>query len=163
MRNGFTHRTSGRNRRLRQTCPESLEPRIVLAATPLISEFQAVNRSTIFDEDGDSADWIEIQNPGSESIDLEGWYLTDDAADLTKWKFPTRQLKPNDVLLVFASSKHRVDAGELHSNFRLSGNGEFLALVQPDGQTIEQDFGPSYPAQREDGSYGISQRRESEC
>ena len=141
--------------------PESLEPRTLLAAAPIISEFQAINRSTLLDEDGEASDWIEIQNPSSETIELAGWYLTDDVTELTKWRFPARQLEPDGKLLVFASSKNRTDAGELHTNFRLSGDGEFLALVQPDGVTVVQDYGDAFPPQREDHSFGLAQRRES--
>src|SRR5438876_7130768 len=42
-----------------------------------ISEFMAVNDSTLADEDGDFSDWIEIHNGGTNSINLDGWFLTD--------------------------------------------------------------------------------------
>ena len=136
---------------------ESLEPRTLLAADPVISEFQAINRTTILDEDGDASDWIEVRNAGDESANLEGWYLTDDSGNLEKWRIPSLQLDPGSEALVFASGKDRRGPGELHANFRLDGDGEFLALVQPDGTTIAQDFGLTFPAQREDQSYGLAQ------
>ena len=43
---------------------------------------------------------------------------------------------------------------EIHANFRLSGGGEFLALVEPDGQTLASVFDP-YPEQLTDISYGL--------
>ena len=61
-------RNAQTRRRLCQTA-ESLEPRIVLAADPIIAEFQAINDSTIQDEDGDFSDWIEVQNPDTEIVD----------------------------------------------------------------------------------------------
>jgi hypothetical protein len=127
----------------------------------MISEFQAVNSSTILDEDGDSSDWIEIRNPSAEAISLEGWYLTDDATELTKWRFPAVTIVPNDELLVFASGKDRKDSSELHTNFRLAAGGEFLALVKPDGRSIAQDFGPQFPQQLEDQSYGLALARDT--
>ncbi|MFV2070888.1 MAG: CotH kinase family protein, partial [Pirellulales bacterium] len=42
----------------------------------------------------------------------------------------------------------------LHTNFSLSEDGEYLALVRPD-LTVAADFGPEYPPQTEDVSYGI--------
>ena len=106
----------------RRFCLERLEPRVVLAADPFISEFQAINQSTIQDADGDFSDWIEVRNPDSQPIDLDGWYLTDDAADLTKWQFPAVSIAANDQILVFASGKNRSDPkNELHTGFRLSG------------------------------------------
>lgn len=133
---------------------------MLLDGVPIISEFQAINESTIADEDGETSDWIEIQNPDSEPLELVGWYLTDDAANLTKWQFPSTQLAPRSELIVFASSKDRTE-GQLHTNFRLDGDGEYLALVRPDGVTVVQDFGASFPPQRPDQSYGLAQDRES--
>src|SRR5258705_758583 len=55
----------------------------------ILNEFLAVNQNGIHDEDGDSSDWIEIYNPGNTIRDLGGWFLTDSAGDLTKWRVPT--------------------------------------------------------------------------
>ncbi len=65
---------------------EPLEPRMVLSASPLITEFLAVNDSSLSDDDGDSSDWVEVHNPASTPLDLDGWHLTDDEGDLTKWR-----------------------------------------------------------------------------
>jgi hypothetical protein len=56
--------------------------------------------------------------------------------------------------VVFASEKDRTIPGApLHTNFRLSDDGEYLALVDPSGHVVS-DFFPAYPAQRRDVSYG---------
>jgi hypothetical protein len=136
---------------------ESLESRIAMAADPVISEFQAINVSTIKDKDGDYSDWIEIRNPDINPANLAGWYLTDDPNNLTQWRFPAgTTIAPGKEMLVWASGKDLTLAGqELHTNFRLSADGEFLALVRPDGRTITQSFNP-YPAQVENQSYGLA-------
>ncbi len=124
----------------------------------LITEFMAINSKTIEDEDGDDSDWLELHNPGDNDINLNGWYLTDKADNLTKWQIPNITLKAGDYLLVFASEKKRDDPNsELHTNFKLSGSGEFLAVVEPDGTTISHSFGDAFPAQRDDISYGLFQ------
>ncbi len=140
---------------------EELESRRVMAIDPIISEFQAENSSTIQDDDGDSSDWIEIRNPDTVSVNLAGWYLTDDKTDLTKWQLPGKVVNPGDQLLVFASGKDRTDPTKvLHTNFRLTGDGEYLALVKPDGRTIVQSFDP-YPSQFQDQSYGQAVAKEA--
>ena len=124
----------------------------------LITEFMASNDNTLPDEDGDHPDWIEIHNPCRPVVNLEGWHLTDDAGDLTKWRFPRVLLGRGDFLVVFASDKDRsVEGGELHTNFKLSSEGEYLALVAADGQTIVYEFSPVYPEQLTDVSYGLAQ------
>ena len=42
---------------------------------------------------------------------------------------------------------------ELHTNFRLSASGDYLALVRPDG-TVASEFTPDYPPQEANISYG---------
>ena len=126
-----------------------------------ITEFLANNEDSIQDEDGDNSDWIEIFNSGSDPINLEGYYLTDDSGVLTKWRFPSIEIPSGGFLLVFASEKDRsgVDS-ELHTNFKLSGKGEYLALVEKNGSTIVAEFGSQdgpFPRQFEDISYGLMQ------
>ncbi|MCP5528043.1 MAG: lamin tail domain-containing protein [Verrucomicrobiales bacterium] len=120
----------------------------------IISEFLADNGNGIRDEDADREDWIELLNLGPDPLDLDGWYLTDDGGNLTKWRLPARLLDVNAYLLVWASGKDRAPAaGELHANFKLSSGGEYLALVDPDGRVVSA-FGPAFPEQRENISYG---------
>ncbi len=126
-------------------------------AQVFLSEFMAINDSIIADEDGDFSDWIEIHNSSGATVDLTGWYLTDSPTSLTKWQFPAVSVSADGYLLVFASKKDRAVSGAaLHSNFKLSGSGEYLALVRPDGISIEHDYFPAFPAQAADISYGLA-------
>lgn len=131
---------------------------------PVISEFMAINRgageagdAALRDEDSDTPDWIELYNPTSRTLRIGRWYLTDDPADLTKWQFPPRlSLDPGAFLVVFASGKDRANPlGELHTNFRLDGDGEYLALVASDGHTVAHAYAPRFPEQLPDRSYGL--------
>ena len=138
---------------------ESLEPRMVLDAGPLvISEFMAINDGVLRDGDGQFRDWVEIHNRGDEAVALNGWYLTDDDGDLTKWQFPAgAAIEGDGYLVVFASDKYpNGPAGELHTNYKLSSEGEYLGLVRPDGVTVEFSYSPVFPPQYTDVSYGLS-------
>ncbi|MDP6796064.1 MAG: chitobiase/beta-hexosaminidase C-terminal domain-containing protein, partial [Verrucomicrobiota bacterium] len=120
-----------------------------------INEFLAVNNRGLADGDGDTSDWIEIYNSGSKTIRLNGWALTDDAESPGKWLFPNVSLGARRYLVVFASGKNQTSGKDLHTNFKLNGNGEYLALVKPDGSMPVSEFKPSYPAQHEGVSYGV--------
>lgn len=121
----------------------------------ILSEFMAINNTTLADEDGSYSDWIEIFNGGTNTVNLEGWYLSDDATDPTKWSFPATNLGPNQFLVVFASDKdRRVPGAPLHTNFKLSGDGEYLGLIMPDGVTRASEFSPAFPQQYADIPYG---------
>ncbi|MEN8773562.1 MAG: CotH kinase family protein [Akkermansiaceae bacterium] len=124
------------------------------SANLVISEFLASNQNGLLDEDGDSSDWIEIHNPGSGEINLSGWTLTDDRSNSTKWSFPDITISPNQYIIAFASGKDRsIPDQQLHTNFKLSSSGEYLALISPSREVVsEYDF----PPQESDFSYGIA-------
>ena len=127
-------------------------------ADPIITEFMAANTKTLADNDGDFSDWIELFNPDATAVNLDGWYLTDSATDKKGWKFPAVTLTAGGYLVVFASGKDRKDpAKQLHTNFSLSANGEYLGLVKPDGVTVVTEFAPTFPPQLSDISYGTTQ------
>jgi len=142
---------------------ESLEPRQMLdAASLIISEFMALNKSFVRDNYNEYSDWVEIHNPTDTAIALDGWYLTDKAGNLTQWQFPDPTsgndlvLAPGGYLVVWASGRNLTNlASPLHTNFKLDGDGEFLALVMPDGVTVAHSYTPKFPGQLDNISYGI--------
>ena len=139
---------------------ETLEPRRLFAADPLITEFVASNGSSLTDGFGNDTDWIELHNAGDTAVDLADYHLTDDAGNPTQWGFgQSTVLNPGDYLVVFASGLDTVDPqGNLHTNFRLGAGGEHLALTDPDGNTVSSfgNDGADYPEQIRDVSYGRS-------
>ncbi len=157
------HRAAKSCARERSTYPrartpsiERLEARRLLVSDVLINEMMASNDTTLVDEDGDSSDWIEIRNTSADPVSLEHWYLTDDASQLQQWEFPSVTLPGDGFLVVFASGKDRSGVGgELHTNFKLSRDGEYVGLVGPEG-VVAHDLGESYPVQIADVSYGIA-------
>ena len=134
---------------------EALELRRLMATDPIISEFVASNSTGLTDADGAYSDWLEIYNPGDAAVDMTGWRLTDTAANPALWTFPEMSLAAGERRIVFASDKNRLDpAGELHTNFKLSAGGEYLALFMPDGITTSSQFNP-FPAQSANVSFGV--------
>lgn len=122
----------------------------------IISEFMAANNLSLVDENGNHEDWIEIMNIGESPVNLAGWALTDDPSRPMQWVFPATNLAPNQTMVIFASGKNRLQPGlPLHTNFKLSNNGEYLALVRPDG-SVAMQFAPAFPRQVADVSYGVA-------
>ena len=105
-------------------------------------------------------DWIELFNNSDETVDLGGCYLTDKKTSPTQWQFPSPTLlEPYSFLIVFADSSTElpVSGSELHANFNLSKSGEYLGLIDRDGQTPIHEI--NFPAQYNDISYGIEQSK----
>jgi len=107
-------------------------------ASVVINEVLASNGQCIADPQGQYDDWIELYNFGDEPVDLEGMYLTDDPDTPTKWQFPLDNPAATTVaargyLLVWADDD--VTATGLHAAFKLSAEGETIALYDRDGAT----------------------------
>ncbi len=117
-----------------------------------LSEFLAINRQGLQDEDGETSGWIELHNGGSAPVNLAGWCLTDSSTNLTKWRFPGVVLMPDKYLLVFASAKDRAkDLARLHTNFKLTAEGGYLALVDPRSSIVSEFSATNQTADISDG------------
>jgi len=126
---------------------------ITQGQTVRINEIMPANKSILADTDGKYYDWIELYNPTSNPIIIENWSLSDNEENSTLWRFPATIIKSKEYLVVFASGNDTVVNGHLHTNFKLSADGEFLGLYNPAGQLIS-GFSPSFPSIPEGQSYG---------
>lgn len=123
-----------------------------------INEFVASNQTGLTDADGDRPDWIELFNAGGEPVNLAGWGLTDNPDQPHKWVFPAVTLAPGAYRVVFASDKDRRSAAdELHTNFKLSAEGEFLGLYDNSlPPRLVSGLAPAFPPQPADVAYGVT-------
>ncbi|MBQ7589325.1 MAG: immunoglobulin domain-containing protein [Verrucomicrobia bacterium] len=122
----------------------------------IINEILAINNSVNRNRQGQYSDWVELYNQGITDVDLGGCYLTDSEGDLTKWQFPENTvIKAGDYLLVYCDSwTTDQPLREYHANFSLNKDGEYLGLIEPDGETVIFELAPSYPKQYSDISFG---------
>ena len=129
-------------------------------ASPVISEFLALNVDSHLDGDGNPSDWIEIWNDSEQSLSLEGWALSDDPDLQNRWPLPPSVLPPDGRLLVYASGQETIDyvdsKGGAHTNFKLTSSpGGYLTLINADEQIVHAYEG--YPEQHADRSYGLDE------
>ncbi|MEA1876944.1 MAG: CotH kinase family protein [Bacteroidota bacterium] len=115
----------------------------------MINEILADNLTVLADPDyQDFGDWIELYNEGTSSLDLSGYYLSDDMAEPKRWVFPDATVIPShSFLIIWCDNKN----DGLHTNFRLGKSGELVMLSNPGGQMIDQ---VEFQQQSEDISYG---------
>ncbi len=119
----------------REACMLDQLASIVRPQELYINEFMAANTMTLADEYGEYEDWIEIHNPGPLPISLQGYYLTDQLADPIQWPFPDTTLAPGGFLIVWADEDG--EQGPLHAGFKLSRNGELIALHKREAGAVE--------------------------
>ena len=111
----------------------------------VINELMAANQTTAADQNGQYDDWAEFYNNSTSTINLSGWYLSDNLQQLNKWQFPNGVfLNPGEFLIVWVDDDE-TQAG-LHASFNLNASGEALVLVTPN-QTIADQviFGAQTP------------------
>ncbi|MDA3880741.1 MAG: lamin tail domain-containing protein, partial [Prolixibacteraceae bacterium] len=106
-----------------------------LKAQIVINEFMASNTGVLIDPDyNESADWVEIYNGSNETVSLNNYYLTDNISDIYKWQIKTNNaIEPYGYQLIWADG---MNTG-LHASFKLSADGEELALISPNGEIID--------------------------
>ena len=100
-----------------------VEPETVVL---VINEILALNTAGIMDENDQYEDWVEIYNPGVESVAMGGLFLTDDPALTTQWAFADTVIEAGGHLVVWCDKDP--EDGPLHAACKLSGDGETVAL-----------------------------------
>jgi len=100
--------------------------------------------------DGEYPDWIEIYNPGNNTIDLMGYGLSDNPLDPYKWIFPNVSIDPGGF--VFASGKDKYET-YLHSNFKIDRLGEAIILTDNNGVICDEFPAAEIPVDMSMGRY----------
>jgi hypothetical protein len=113
----------------------------LVQAQVVINEYSASNLFTILDNYGSNEDWAELYNPGGTSVNLGGYYLSDNPADSTKWQFPDGiSVPPNGFIKIWLSGRNEVAGGHIHTNFKLTqskANPDFIVLTNPAGLVLQ--------------------------
>ena len=107
-----------------------------------INEWMAKNSNGIRDPaDNDTDDWFELYNAESFTVDLSGYYLSDDVGFPTKYQVPTNgqyRIPPRGFLIIWADDEINQNSDtltNLHAGFQLGGSSGSIVLTAPDGLT----------------------------
>ncbi|HVO73303.1 MAG TPA: CotH kinase family protein [Ignavibacteriaceae bacterium] len=133
-------------------------PDIIAQITPriFINEFLSANRSINPDmvDFGDFSDWIELYNDENSSVNIGGFYLTDDLTQPLKWRIPDNTIIPSKgFYLIWADGYNDVPGktylrswwpGNIqfttkwcHTNFKLNKDADELGLYDAFGNKLD--------------------------
>ncbi len=87
--------------------------------------------------------WVELHNPSADSAEIGGYFLTDDPADLRKFRIPEGTTIEGNGLVEF---------DKVFLGFAMPADGGSLILLSPDGHSVIDSF--SYGQQHSGMSYG---------
>jgi gliding motility-associated-like protein len=97
----------------------------------VINEVSCSNRSHL-DNYGDLEDWVELLNVGSTTIDLTGFYMTDNPNNWSKFQVGNIQIAPGQRIMVYCSTRNITLPNVIHTNFKLTQTrGEVFILSSP--------------------------------
>ena len=102
----------------------------------VINEIMAGNVSAVADQNGEYDDWVELYNGNNFSLNLNGYYLSDNENELTKWTFPNVTIPANGYLIVWCDTAGNSQTG-LHTTYRLSADQEEVYLTDPTNTVID--------------------------
>ncbi len=128
----------------------SLAPTITMASSNdiAINEFLADNNSNITNEKGKHKDWIELYNKTGSALGLSNIYLSDDAANIAKWHFPTTAFIPANGYVLAWADDDDITYVEAHTNFNLNSLVDTILLG--DGTSVSDNV--SFTSQLTDQS-----------
>ena len=121
---------------------------VAAALTPFpslwINELQADNLTGITNSAGQHAGWLELYNPSTNVISLNGLYLANNYTNLLQWAFPSNAvINPGQFKVIFADGLTNLSTtNELHASFVLpSGTGSLaLTRLATNGQQQVLDY-----------------------
>ncbi|MFN5844661.1 MAG: CotH kinase family protein [Flavobacteriia bacterium] len=116
----------------------TLSTMLAARAQVIINEYTCSNMTGITDAYGEREDWIELYNVGATTVDLTGYYLSDNDNNLLKWQIPSGTISANGFKMVFCSKRNTVNGTQLHPNFNLKQTeGDWIILSNPAGSVID--------------------------
>ena len=118
----------------------------------VINEFLASNETINQDPDYDAySDWIELFNASENTLNIGGYFLTDNLNDSTKWRIPENVLIESGGFLIFWADGKDTTLNGFHLNFKLQKSGEVVGLFNSDGVLLNSIV---YDPQTTDVSFG---------
>jgi len=102
----------------------------------VINEIMAGNVNAVADQNGEYDDWVELYNGNSFNLNLNGYYLSDNENDLTKWTFSNTIIPAYGYLIIWCDTAGNSQSG-LHTTYRLSADQEEVYLTDPTGTVVD--------------------------
>jgi gliding motility-associated-like protein len=104
----------------------------------VINEYSCSNVSGPVDAFGQYEDWVELYNAGASSVDLTGYYLSDNDANPQKWQIPSGSIAAGGYKMVYCSGRNLVSGTQYHPSFNLAQTkNEWFILTSPTNVTVD--------------------------
>ncbi|MEO1258181.1 MAG: CotH kinase family protein [Bacteroidota bacterium] len=110
---------------------------LILPAQVIINEYSAANMDDHLDNYLENEDWVELYNVGGQTIDLSGYFLSDNINNPDKWEFPAGiSIGPGEHLLIYCSDRDEVNGSFIHAGFKLTQTKQEYVILSDQNQNL---------------------------
>jgi gliding motility-associated-like protein len=108
-------------------------------AQVVINEYSCSNLNSYADAFGQYEDWVELYNAGGTTVNLAGYWLSDDANDIQKYAIPAGvTIAPGARRMIFCSDRDLISGVQIHTSFKLKQTmGEKFVFADPAGNILD--------------------------
>ena len=118
------------------TCSVTVEKREATSSSLVINELQAANVDMYVDPSFNYGSWVELYNPSDKAASVQGFYISDDPSDLTKYRlYAESNVIPAHGYLVLWFDHHSKYA-PTQIDSKLDYDGGFLYISNSIGQLL---------------------------
>ena len=112
----------------------------ILLCDPRISEVMPDNRNLTL---GHELDWVELYNPGDVTIDLSGYYLTDDLSDPEAMDLSGQLIPAGEYAVIVLTDAAPFLLSEAGETVYLTWGGEVISQMRFEAPTNGESFDPN--------------------
>ncbi len=115
---------------------------LISSGQVIINEYSVSNLTGYLDNYDTAEDWIELYNTSNSSVDIGGYFLSDDNTNPNKWEIPSgTTISANGYRTFWASGRDEVSSGNYHTNFKLKqsiDSPEYVVFSDPSSNIINE-------------------------
>lgn len=111
----------------------------LLTSQVVINEYSAANMDDKIDNFFEYEDWVELYNVGTQTVNLDGYFLSDNINNPDKWMFPAGiNIGAGQHLLIYCSDRDLVVNNNIHAGFKLTQTKqEYVVLSDPNLNLVD--------------------------
>jgi len=113
---------------------------ISVQAQVVVNEFSAANLNQFQDNYQKYEDWIELYNLSGSTVNIGGYYLSDNQNNPTKWMIPAgTTIAAGGYRVFWCDGRDEVSDGQYHTNFKLKqyNGSEEVVLADANGNIVD--------------------------
>lgn len=103
-----------------------------------INEVLPNNKGNFKNKYGEYSGYIELRNKSDKKVNIENYAISNSTDAIYKWHFPSIELSPGEIVVVFTSDRNILEGEELHASFKLDSKNGIAILSNEKGKIVDK-------------------------